>query len=83
VIKYLRQTTIGAAGNNDRGAAGNGLAPRSSTWDKQRAASRENGLGATIKYLRRITSSAACYGPGTTINCLSSAEGIDSGTMIK
>jgi hypothetical protein len=55
LIKDLRKTTSGAAGNGQcttikylRGAAG-------------------IGLGTTIKYLRRTTSAAANSGLGTTI----------------
>jgi len=66
-----------------RGAAGIGLASRSSTCDAQRAAPRGNGLCTTIKYLR----GASGIGLGTTnknLRCTtSSAAGNGLGTTAK
>jgi hypothetical protein len=73
-------------------------APRSSSCDAQRAAPRAtilvlwsstydahagNGLGITIKYLRRTASSAAGSGLSNTIKYLRGAAGNGLGTTIK
>jgi hypothetical protein len=49
------------------------------THNKRRRGQRP---GATIKYLRRTTSSAAGYGLSTTIKYLRGAAGIGLGTTI-
>jgi hypothetical protein len=58
VIKYLRRSTSGAAGN--------GLC----TMIKYLRGVAGIGLGTTIKYLRRTKSAAANSGLGTTIKYL-------------
>ena len=50
---------------------------------RQRRGTAGNGLGSTIKYLRRKTSGAAGNGLGTTIKYLRGAAGIGLGTTIK
>jgi hypothetical protein len=75
-IKYLRQTTSGAAGN------GLGTTAKYPATYNDRCAAG-NGLGAKIKYLQRTTSGAAGYGLGTTTKYLCSAASIGLGTAIK
>jgi hypothetical protein len=62
-----------------RDAAGNGRATRPRTSDDHRF----NGLGNTVKYLRRTTSGAAENGLGTTIKYLRGVAGNGLGTTTK
>jgi hypothetical protein len=62
-------------------------APKSSSYDAQRAAPKAAALGTTAKYLRQTKNGAAGNGLGATIKYLrrptSGAAGIGLGTPIK